>query len=68
MTSSTDHSSDFGMSRISIDGSGDSGAKQTKSDVGPLKYMPPESIMDRIYSTKSDVWWIFYEFSLSFLN
>jgi len=47
---------DFGMSRISGDGSGDSGAKQTKSDVGPLKYMPPESIMDRIYSTKSDIW------------
>jgi len=46
--------SDFGMSRVS--GGGTESANKTKSEVGPLKYMPPESIIDRMYSTKSDVW------------
>lgn len=29
---------------------------QTKSDTGPLKWMAPESIRDRLYSTNTDVW------------
>jgi serine/threonine protein kinase len=29
---------------------------QTNSTVGPIKWMPPESLRDRIYSEKSDVW------------
>jgi len=45
--------SDFGMSRQKEAGS-ESGS--TKSDVGPLKWMAPESIKDKIYSHKSDVW------------
>jgi alpha-tubulin suppressor-like RCC1 family protein len=44
--------SDFGMSRVV--GAESSGA--TKADVGPIKWMPPESIATRVYSEKSDVW------------
>jgi len=45
---------DFGLSRVS-----DTNAKQanqTKSDTGPLKWMAPEAIKLRVYSTMSDVW------------
>jgi serine/threonine protein kinase len=43
--------SDFGQSRI------DSGNENTtKSDTGPLKWMAPESILEKSYSVKSDVW------------
>jgi serine/threonine protein kinase len=44
---------DFGLSRTYVE-SGD--PQHTKSDVGPVKWMAPESIRDREYSTKSDVW------------
>lgn len=43
---------DFGMSR-SIK---KKGVETTKSETGPLKWMAPELIADRIYSFKSDVW------------
>ena len=43
--------SDFGFSR-SVEG----GEGTTKSNLGPLKYMSPESIANNSYSTQSDVW------------
>ena len=43
---------DFGMSRVLAH----SEKSQTKSDTGPLKWMSPESIRNREYSRKSDVW------------
>jgi len=46
--------SDFGLSRV-VDSS-TSGSNQTRSDTGPLKWMSPEAIRNREYSTKSDVW------------
>jgi serine/threonine protein kinase len=46
---------DMGMSRVIQNTSGQ-GAQQTKSDTGPLKWMAPESIKNREYSYKSDVW------------
>jgi serine/threonine protein kinase len=43
--------SDFRMSRhITVD------KGITKSEVGPLRWMAPESIRDRVYSSKTDVW------------
>jgi len=42
---------DFGLSR-----KGGEQSEVTRSDVGPLKWMPPEAILEKIYSTKSDVW------------
>ncbi|PRP74113.1 putative ATPase [Planoprotostelium fungivorum] len=45
--------SDFGMSREQINVESPS---QTSSHVGPLKWMAPEAISRREYSTKSDVW------------
>jgi Janus kinase 2 len=45
--------SDFGMSRMV---GGEQGQGQTASDVGPIKWMPPESIATKSYSEKSDVW------------
>ncbi|PRP89036.1 hypothetical protein PROFUN_02314 [Planoprotostelium fungivorum] len=45
--------SDFGLSRESSDGS-DGG--KTQSSIGPVKWMAPESIASRVYSSKSDVW------------
>jgi serine/threonine protein kinase len=45
--------SDFGLSRLG----GDSDeANQTKSDVGPLKWMALEAIKNRAYSRATDVW------------
>jgi serine/threonine protein kinase len=45
--------SDFGLSRF---GGGDDETNQTKSDVGPLKWMAPEAIRGRVYGKKTDVW------------
>jgi len=42
---------DFGMSRVL-----QTEKNQTKSDTGPLKWMAPESIKNREYSRKSDIW------------
>ncbi|PRP88170.1 LRR receptor-like serine/threonine-protein kinase GSO2-like [Planoprotostelium fungivorum] len=44
--------SDFGLSREQKDDS----AAHTRSEVGPIKWMAPESIKERIYSTKTDVY------------
>jgi len=46
--------SDFGMSRVLLVGQANSAVTQT--DVGPLKWMAPESILEKTYSTKSDVY------------
>jgi len=43
--------SDFGLSRFAEDDE-----NKTKSDVGPIKWMSPEAIKDKVYSQKSDVW------------
>jgi serine/threonine protein kinase len=40
---------DFGQARTDDDDN------RTKSDVGPLKWMAPEAIMESLYSTKTDV-------------
>ena len=45
--------SDFGMSRTVID---EFTEGKTKQNIGPLRWMSPESIKSSIYSTKSDVW------------
>ena len=42
-----------GMSRINLE---DDDANKTKSAVGPIRWMAPESITDGKYSLKSDVW------------
>jgi serine/threonine protein kinase len=42
---------DFGQARIDF---GDE--NKTKSETGPLKWMAPESILNQVYSTRSDVW------------
>ena len=47
--------SDFGMSRKGDD-QDDLLSQKTTSDVGPLKWMAPESIKEKTYSKKSDVW------------
>jgi len=46
--------SDFGLSRVTEGSSKQS--NQTRSDTGPLKWMAPESIKNKVYSTMSDVW------------
>lgn len=44
--------SDFGLSRFA-----DPDAEnKTKSDIGPIKWMAPEAIKNKVYSPKSDVW------------
>jgi len=43
---------DFGMSRILES----ENTRQTTSNIGPLKWMAPESIDKKVYSEKSDVW------------
>jgi len=42
--------SDFGLSRMG------GSSSQTVSQTGPLKWMAPESIKNRVYSIQSDVW------------
>eukprot|EP01119_Soliformovum_irregulare_P012483 TRINITY_DN3246_c0_g1_i2.p1 TRINITY_DN3246_c0_g1~~TRINITY_DN3246_c0_g1_i2.p1 ORF type:complete len:1262 (+),score=408.29 TRINITY_DN3246_c0_g1_i2:142-3786(+) len=42
---------DFGLSRMTTESEG-----QTKADVGPLKWMSPEAVLEKVYSIKSDVW------------
>lgn len=44
---------DFGMSRTLTP---DQEENATKSEVGPLKWMAPESISNRLFSKKSDSW------------
>jgi len=44
---------DFGMSRL-LQTEKDTGA--TKSDTGPVRWMAPESLREKKYSIKSDVW------------
>jgi serine/threonine protein kinase len=44
--------SDFGMSRLIVSDIKNS----TKSNTGPLKWMPPEALGQRIYSWYTDVW------------
>ena len=43
--------SDFGMSRLAATDS-----NYTEADVGPLKWMAPESLIGKKYSKKTDVW------------
>jgi serine/threonine protein kinase len=45
--------SDFGMSRLLKEASQKG---QTKNNIGPIRWMAPESLRDLTYSTKSDVW------------
>jgi len=45
---------DFGLSKLSSDGSGNK--LYERSDVGPIKWMAPESLSRNIFSTKSDVY------------
>jgi hypothetical protein len=44
--------SDFGMSRLLQTDV----ATKTYSNIGPIRWMAPESLKNRTYSTKSDVW------------
>ena len=44
--------SDFGMSRLVADDEG----MTTRANVGPIKWMAPESLKYKEYSKKSDVW------------
>jgi len=46
--------SDFGLSRES--GADGEEARRTLTLTGPLRWMSPESIRDRVYSRESDVW------------
>eukprot|EP01119_Soliformovum_irregulare_P018574 TRINITY_DN572_c0_g1_i4.p1 TRINITY_DN572_c0_g1~~TRINITY_DN572_c0_g1_i4.p1 ORF type:complete len:2028 (+),score=485.52 TRINITY_DN572_c0_g1_i4:812-6085(+) len=45
--------SDFGLSRMTITKDAEG---QTKTNVGPIKWMSPEAILEKVYSPKSDVW------------
>jgi len=47
--------SDFGMSRV-VNSDEIDNQQKTTSTIGPLRWMAPEYMFDRIYSTKSDVW------------
>ncbi len=53
---------DFGLSRVLNPNTGSNPDSQkssigtTKSDTGPIKWMAPESLTKKQYSTKSDVW------------
>jgi len=43
---------DFGMSRVLL---GEDSSK-TQGNVGPLRWMAPESLTKKVYSAKSDIW------------
>jgi len=45
---------DFGLSREVFDTT--SGKGKTDSETGPLKWMAPESLLNKTYSVKSDIW------------
>jgi len=45
--------SDFGLSRYS---EAQDNQLHSKSNIGPIKWMAPESVQDRTYSIKSDTW------------
>jgi serine/threonine protein kinase len=55
--------SDFGFARVAIDDGG-----QTENGVGPLRWMPPEALTNRLYSTKSDAWAFGVTVYLSFIT
>ncbi|KAL6071243.1 Tyrosine-protein kinase abl1 [Balamuthia mandrillaris] len=44
---------DFGMSRVL---SAEEDHHQTMSNIGPVRWMAPESLKDRVYSEKTDAW------------
>jgi serine/threonine protein kinase len=44
--------SDFGMSRVLQQ----ENEGQTVTNIGPIRWMAPESLANRVYSKKSDVW------------
>eukprot|EP01119_Soliformovum_irregulare_P024096 TRINITY_DN856_c0_g1_i1.p1 TRINITY_DN856_c0_g1~~TRINITY_DN856_c0_g1_i1.p1 ORF type:complete len:206 (-),score=72.78 TRINITY_DN856_c0_g1_i1:66-683(-) len=46
--------SDFGLSRVSQ--SGENNTVFTSAEVGPIKWMPPESLKHRKFTSKSDVY------------
>lgn len=49
-TNDSDNKSiDFGLARIKV-----KATSQTKSNVGPIKWMAPEALKDKAYSVKSD--------------
>jgi len=43
---------DFGLSRVTLDNV----TNKTEANVGPVKWMAPEALMERIYNQKTDVW------------
>eukprot|EP01119_Soliformovum_irregulare_P018891 TRINITY_DN5884_c0_g1_i11.p1 TRINITY_DN5884_c0_g1~~TRINITY_DN5884_c0_g1_i11.p1 ORF type:complete len:219 (-),score=48.39 TRINITY_DN5884_c0_g1_i11:26-682(-) len=47
---------DFGLSRLAGVTEGDNNTVVSSSNVGPLKWMAPESLRERKFSSKSDVW------------
>lgn len=52
--------SDFGMSRVLVESAADTGstamAATTVTNVGPLRWMAPEALVDRLFSRRTDVW------------
>lgn len=49
---------DFRLARVLTQPIDEGGvmAQKTESKIGPIKWMAPESIAERKYSSKSDVW------------
>jgi predicted Ser/Thr protein kinase len=45
--------SDFGMSRVLID---QADGNKTATDVGPIRWMAPEAMRQRLYNKKTDIW------------
>jgi len=44
--------SDFGMSRVAIQESGN----KTSTEIGPIRWMAPEALGEKVYNIKTDVW------------